>query len=152
MDDRIASFWSRFLQSAAAAGRERPEIYDTMQIGNTPGSADHGAALILSGRKTATSSHPRDYPASGAEPFVGALSIVLDGSGAPVAVVETVEVERRAIASLDAAYARDYAEWDGTAETLRRELAAYNRCDMSERLICERIRVIYPPAADTPPT
>lgn len=59
-----------------------------ISIGGTPELADEGAALILAGTKTATSSAFWDYP-DGRLPFVGALSVLLDGQGRPVGIVET---------------------------------------------------------------
>ena len=147
-DDDVQAFWERFLRSPAAQLVRSPQRYGTMRIGL---NSDAGAKLILDERKTATSSHPSEY---GTErpPFVGALSIVVDGSDQPVAIVETIEVELRKLKDLDDAFAEAYGEWDRTAETLKSELATYYSAfgpseggDAAQgmELLCERFRIIY---------
>jgi len=121
----ISAFWERFLRSPAAQKIADLRLYDTMRVGSSPIDADHGAALILAEEKTATSSHPSEYGEHPGRPFVGALSIVLDGSDRPIAVVETLEVHLRKLSHLDEAFARDYGEWDKTAKTLKAQLEAY---------------------------
>lgn len=143
MESNIAEFWSRFLASPAAARLRAPVFYDVMRIGSSEASANHGARLILSGRKTATSSPPGDYPSPEAWPYEGALSVLLDGSSDPVAVIETTQVVLRRLGTLDDAFARAYGEWDGTARRLRDELAAHYGCGAGQDLICETFRVIF---------
>ncbi len=150
-DDDLQAFWERFLRSPAARLVCSPQCYGTMRVGLSPDDADAGAELILDERKTATSSHPSEYGTQG-PPFVGALSIVVDGSDQPVAIVETIEVELRKLKDLDDAFAEAYGEWDQTAETLRSELATYYSAfrpseggDAAQgmELLCERFRIIY---------
>src|SRR5687767_13928880 len=59
---------------------EEARYFAPMPIGGTPSVADSGAAAILDGIKTATSSAPWEYP-DGRIPFAGALSVLLDGQG-----------------------------------------------------------------------
>lgn len=148
----VRAFWNRFRESDAAQRHKDPRLYDTMRVGSSAEDADRGAALILENWKTATSSHPDEYDANTPPPFVGALSVVLDGSDLPVAVVETTEVELRRIADIDEAFAGDYGEWDGTAATLKSQLEAFHRdraagsadgAGPGMQLLCERFRVIY---------
>jgi uncharacterized protein YhfF len=63
---------------AAAFPGQHARFFLSMRIGGTPDLADQGAALILDGTKTATSSPFWDYP-DGCGPFVGALSALRDG-------------------------------------------------------------------------
>jgi uncharacterized protein YhfF len=136
----VAAFWERFLASGAAPAGAR--FCDAFAIGGADESADAGAALILSGRKTATSSLLSDYPPGG-EPFVGAPSVLLAGGGRPVAVVETVQARRLTLDALDEGLAADDGERDRTLATLRRGLAAYDALDAETPLPCERFRVIW---------
>ena len=71
---------------------EEARYFRPMSIGGAPEHADEGAALILSGVKTLTSSPFWDYP-DGKIPFVGALSVLLDGARRPRGIVETTRVE-----------------------------------------------------------
>lgn len=149
---QTAAFWSAFLRSVdepAAAAR----FYEVFQVGEGGADADHGARAILDGRKTATSSLIWEYEAQGRRPpTVGALSIVEDGSGKPVCVVETTWLEVMAFDAVDPSLARDYGEWDGTLEAWRRECWAYYTAQCRAlgrtpspgmKLLCERFRVIY---------
>ena len=88
---------------------EEARYFLTMSIGKTPANANEGAALILDGTKTATSSPFWDYP-NGRIPFVEALSVLLDGSRVPRGIVETNRVEIVRFGSVNAQLARDYGE------------------------------------------
>jgi uncharacterized protein YhfF len=63
----------------AAFPGEEARHFLPMSIGSALEHADEGAVLILNGTKTLTSSPFWDYP-DGKIPFVGALSVLLDGS------------------------------------------------------------------------
>jgi uncharacterized protein YhfF len=60
----IAAFWREFLASVPNATDAAARFYESFRIGDTTDSADAGAALILSGVKTATSSLLLEYQAS----------------------------------------------------------------------------------------
>src|SRR4029079_15517117 len=101
--------------------------YEVFRIGDGIDDANEGAALIAQGLKTATSSLLWAYEAAGkALPEAGHLSIVADGAGTPVCVVETTAVAIRAFAEIDAAFAFDYGEWDRTLETWKDRCWAIN--------------------------
>jgi uncharacterized protein YhfF len=78
-----------------------------MKIGSTRQSADEGAALILAGIKTAMSA-PRWHFRAGRSPFVGALSVLRDGSDTPRGVVETTRLENLVFSAVDATFALAY--------------------------------------------
>ena len=148
-----AAFWTGYLDSPGAPKDAPDRLYGTCRIGDSAESADAGARLVLAGRKTATSSLLWEYEAGGeAPPAVGALTILEDGEGRPVCVFETSEVEIRAFSAVDAAFAADYGEWDGSLATWRRACWGYYAAacaglgrtpaqDMP--LVCERFRVVY---------
>ena len=121
-----------------------------MTIGRTPASADEGAALILNGTKTATSSPFWDYP-DGRIPFVGALSVLLDGSQMPRGIVETTRVDIIRFGSVDAELAYAYGEGPRTLEWWARVMGDYYRASAAQRgavftdnteIICEWIAVV----------
>ena len=97
-----------------------------MAIGSTPASMEEGAALILAGTKTATSSPFWDYP-DGRIPFVGALSVLIDGARRPRGIVETTRIRIMRLGEADAAFARDYGEGERTLGWWRREIGAWYR-------------------------
>jgi uncharacterized protein YhfF len=126
---------------------------EVFRIGHSPEAADEGAGLIKQGVKTGTSSLLWVYQATNKPlPEVGSLSIVTNGHGDPVCVVETITVEIKGFAEVDAAFAYDYGEWDRTLETWRAYYWAFNapRCHALKAptpempLVCERFIVVYP--------
>lgn len=155
LDAKTTAFWQAYLASLSHAADAVGRFYEVFCIGESAESADEGATLIKQGMKTATSTLLWEYRAANKPlPEVGSLSIVTDGSGCPVCVVETVAVEIRGFADVDASFARDYGEWDGTLESWRAACWAYytEQCralgkaptpDMP--LVCERFHVVYPP-------
>jgi len=98
----------------------------SMSIGGTPDEADEGAALILDGTKTATSSAFWDYP-DGRIPFVGALSVLLDGQQRAVAVIETLSVRAVRFCEVTDEMARAYGEGERTLEWWRRVMGNWYR-------------------------
>ena len=97
-----------------------------MSIGGTQEVADDGAALILQGTKTATSSPFWDYP-DGRIPFVGALSVLLDGRRRPVGIVETVGVETVRFRDITTEMASAYGEGERTLAWWRRVIGGWYR-------------------------
>jgi uncharacterized protein YhfF len=134
----------------AAFPSENARYFASMSIGHTPETADEGAALILDGIKTTTSSAHWEYP-DGRIPFVGALSVLLDGKGHPRAIVETERVEIKPFRTVDEAFAHAYGEGDRTLEWFWSEMGAWYR-DTAARhgehfsddtpIICEWITVV----------
>jgi uncharacterized protein YhfF len=110
----------------AAFPSEETRYFTPMSIGSTPSNANAGAAAILNGTKTATSSPFWDYP-NGKIPFVGALSILLDGQGQARAIVETGRVEIMPFGAVDEEFARAYGEGDRTLDWWRSEIGAWYR-------------------------
>jgi uncharacterized protein YhfF len=144
----------------AAFPGQSARFFLAMSIGGTPESADHGAALILHGTKTATSSPFSDYP-DGCIPFAGALSVLLDGRGDPVGIVETTRVEAVRFRDVTESMARAYGEGDRTLAWWRREIGGWYRdkaaregCAFSEddEILWEWIAVVrrLQPGSGTP--
>ena len=103
---------------------EEARYFLPMSIGSAPEHADEGAALILSGVKTLTSSPFWDYP-DGKIPFVGALSVLLDGARRPRGIVETTRVEIMPFQAITEEIAQAYGEGERTADWWRREMGAF---------------------------
>jgi len=110
----------------AAFPGEAARYFLPMSIGSTPEAADEGAVLILNGTKTLTSSPFWDYP-DGKIPFVGALSVLLDGSRRPRGIVETTRVQIMPFGAITEAMARAYGEGECTVEWWRRVMGAFYR-------------------------
>jgi uncharacterized protein YhfF len=90
-------------------------------FGGTPEMADQLLALVLAGTKTAGASQLWDYEAAGDPlPEVGDLSIVLDGSEVPRALVRTSDVRVVPFDEVDEEHARLEGEGDLTLDYWRR--------------------------------
>lgn len=83
-------------------------------IGTNGAEADEGAMAILNGTKTLTSSPFWDF-ADGCIPFVGALSVLLNGSRQPVAIVRTTRIEIMPFNAISDELAFAYGEGERTA-------------------------------------
>ncbi len=130
---------------AIETGARVPEAYrdcPSFAFGDSPALADELAGLVVSGRKRATVMTPDDPN----RPVLGQLSLVLDGKGRPVCVIETSELTSRRFDEIDAAFAfaegegdRTLASWRASHERYFRRLGVFAP-DMT--LICERFRVV----------
>ncbi|HEY8607886.1 MAG TPA: ASCH domain-containing protein [Noviherbaspirillum sp.] len=140
MDSHTAT---ALLEATCPGQSER--FFSPLTIGDTPESADHGAELILSGVKTATSSAFWDYP-DGRIPFAGALSLLLGAHARPRAVLETQRIEVLRFGDIDEAFAAAYGEGDRTLAWFKAEIGAWYRRSAARcgerftddtRIICE---------------
>jgi uncharacterized protein YhfF len=115
----------RHVLEAAFPGEEA-RFFPPISIGSTPETADEGAALILNGLKTLSSSSFWDYP-DGKIPFVGALSVLLDGSQRPRGIIETTRVKIMAFGAITDEMAIAYGEGERTVEWWRRVMGDFYR-------------------------
>ena len=117
--NRMDAELRRVLESAYPG--EEARYFSPMSIGSAPEHADEGAVLILNGVKTLTSSAFWNYP-DGKIPFVGALSVLVDGAGRPRGIVETTRVEIMPFQAINEDMAQDYGR---TADWWRRVMGEF---------------------------
>jgi uncharacterized protein YhfF len=149
----IEAYWRSYLDTLPAASPTRNEQYVAEGWGDSPRMADELGALIASGTKTATCSALWEYKAEGEPlPSVGLKTIVLDGNGDPLCIVETTEVKVQPYDEVDARFAYEEGEGDRSLAYWRdahwrffsRTLPNVGREPTTEMpLVCERFRVIY---------
>ena len=120
---------------------EEARYFLPMSIGSTQNHADEGAALILSGLKTLTSSPFWDYP-DGKIPFVGALSVLLDGARRPRGIIETTRLEIMPFQAITEEMAQAYGEGERTANWWRREMVVSYQ---PRRCVTEKPSPMRPP-------
>ena len=154
LGSKSETFWRDYLASVPDAAAAVGKFYEAFRVGNTKLSADEGAKLIQKGIKSATSSLLWQYETQNKPlPRPGSLSIVEDGDGAPICVVETTFVEIRRFVEVDSAFAYAYGEWDRTLAMWREQCWIYYKDECRQLgkepshdmpLVCERIRVVYP--------
>lgn len=122
-------------------------------FGDTPELADELLALVLDGTKSATADLLWSYQAVDEPvPAVGGLSIVLDGSGAPRALLRTTKVDVVPYSAVTAEHARLEGEGDRTLASWRAEHERYFRRTLPSGrtfsddvpVVCERFTVLYP--------
>jgi uncharacterized protein YhfF len=146
------AFWAAFLEANPTyRGREPADVF---AFGDHRAIADELAELVRRGVKRGTTTSleamRRELAAS---PEPGALSIVLRGDGTPVCVIETVETFRTTFGEVDAAFAADEGEGDGSLAHWREahedffgreaESLGYAFTPGLE-VECERFRVVWP--------
>jgi uncharacterized protein YhfF len=121
-------------------------------FGSTPQGADELLALVLDGTKTATASALWDYEAEGeALPEVGSLSILVDGSGHPRALITTTDVEVVPFDEVDDEHAflegegdRSLTHWREVHEQFFADVATHDRGFRSDMpVVLERFKVVY---------
>lgn len=151
---RIEAYWHSYLATLPANSPVCDEEYEAEGWGDSPEMADELGALIAAGTKIATCSALWEYEAEGeALPEVGTKTIVLDGRGEPLCIIETTEVEIRAYDEVDERFVYDEGEGNRSLEYWREaHWSFFSRTlpnigkepapDMP--LVCERFRVVYP--------
>ena len=152
-EDHVEAYWRRYLDTLPPDSPVREETYLAEGWGDSPRMADELGGLIKNGTKTATCSALWEYEAGGEDlPEVGVKTVVLDGHGDPLCIVETTEVEIRPYDEVDAQFAHDEGEGDRTLAYWReahrsffsRTLPRVGREFTPQTpLVCERFRAVY---------
>jgi uncharacterized protein YhfF len=153
MSELIERFWQSYLATLPKNSTHHEARYRAESWGDNPQLADELAGLIVSGRKTATCSALWEYQSEGSPiPVVGALTVLLSGSGKPLAIVETTEATIRAYQDVDAEFAKEEGEGDLSLEYWReghwrffsRALARIGKTPALDiPFVCEKFRVVY---------
>jgi uncharacterized protein YhfF len=152
-EETIKAYWQKFLSSLPADSPYHAKIYISEGWGDSPEMADELGGLIAQGAKTGTCSALWEWEAEGNSiPEVGLVTIVLDGKGDPLCIVETTEIFIRKYNEVNADFARAEGEGDLSLEYWReahrnffsRVLPKFGR-EFSEEmpLVCERFKVIF---------
>src|SRR5512138_95990 len=111
--ETVKKYWEQFLAGLPPDSPYRTKTYVAEGWGDSPAMADELGALIAHGSKTATCSALWEWEAEGNPiPRPGLVTIVLDGGGEPLCIVEAVEVSIRKYNEVDADFAREEGEGD----------------------------------------
>ena len=152
-EETIKTYWQTFLASQSADSLYHVKSYVAEGWDDSPTMADELGALIIQGIKTATCSALWEWEAEGNSiPESGLITIVLDGRGEPLCIVESTEISIRKYHEVDANFAREEGEGDLSLNYWReahrnffsRVLPKVGK-EFSEEmpLVCERFRLIY---------
>jgi uncharacterized protein YhfF len=146
-------FWERYLGTLPAGHHPRDARPDVFALGGSPSLADELAALVQTGRKRATVSLPVEFTSEGLPlPTPGDVSIVTRADGTPVAIIELTEVRHVPFHGVDAAFAADEGEGDGTLAWWQAAHGRYfgrvsarvgGNFDETALMICQRFRLLW---------
>ena len=153
MTESAQAFWQCYLRTLPPEHPHRHVRADAFAFGDSPGLADELAALVQAGRKRATASLPVEFAAERLPlPIPGDVSIVTQSDGTPVAIIELVEVRHVPFEAVDAAFAADEGEGDGTLawwQAAHRKyfgrVCARLGCEFDEAVpvVCQRFRLVW---------
>jgi uncharacterized protein YhfF len=152
-EEQVKAYWQNFLSILPPVSPYRTTSYTSEGWGDSPELADELGDLIFRGIKTATCFALWEWEAEGKPiPEKGLLTVVLDGHGGPLCIVETTEVSIRKYNEVDAEFAQAEGEGDFSLDYWRqahrkffsRTLPKIGK-EFSEEmpLVCERFQVIY---------
>lgn len=115
--EAVTTYWGAVRDTIPGAPEATPAAW---AFGATAAHADGLLALVLAGTKTATAGAYDDYTVEGeAIPVPGDLSIILDGTGTPRAVIRTTHVDTVRFDAVTAAHAHAEGEGDRTLAAWR---------------------------------
>ena len=151
--ETVNAYWQKFLSTIPADSPYRTKTFISEGWGDSPEMADELGELIAQGIKTGTCSALWEWEFENDPiPSAGLITIVLDGRGEPLCIVETVDVSIRRYNEVDADFARSEGEGDLSLAYWReahrnffsRILPKIGK-EFSEDmpLVCERFRLIY---------
>jgi uncharacterized protein YhfF len=153
MEPSVLQFWRDYL-AGLPPSQPRPQApVDVFAFGDSKELADELAALVREGVKTATCSALWCYEEDQKPiPQKGELSIVIDGNGAPVAIIETVEIFLAPFNEVTERFAWEEGEGDRSLAYWRqahrnffgRQRFKDRGFDEGMPLVCERFRVLHP--------
>ena|SRR5687768_2385566 len=154
MTEDIVAYWKKFLSTLPSDSPYHSKTYIAEGWGDNHELADELGTLIAQGTKIATCSAVWEWEAEGNPiPEVGYITVVLNGRGEPLCIVETIEISIRKYNEVDADFAREEGEGDLSLNYWREAHRNYfSRVlhkigkEFSEDmpLVCERFRIIYP--------
>jgi uncharacterized protein YhfF len=142
--------WGSFRQAAGVD----TDAYDVFAFGDSPAMADELADLVLHGPKRATAGLLLEFERDNEPvPRDGGYSVVVDGRGRPVCVIQTTQVQVNPLREVDAGFAWDEGEgertlvwWlDAHRRYFRRRCAELG-VDFSDELptVFERFELVWP--------
>ena len=152
-EEQVKAYWQKFLSILLPDSPYQTKNYTAEGWGDSPEMADDLGDLIARGVKTATCSALWEWQAEGKPiPINGLITVVLDGGGNPLCIVETTEVTIRKYNEVDDEFAQAEGEGDFSLEYWRqahrnffsRTLPKIGKEFTEDMpLVCERFQVIY---------
>ena len=153
MEEKVTAYWQEFMSVLPPDSPYRTKTFIAEGWGDSPEMADELGELIARGIKTATCSALWEWEAEGNPiPQKGQITVVVNGEGHPLCIVETTEVTIRQYNEVDSDFAQAEGEGDFSLDYWReahrnffsRTLPKIGREFKEDMpLVCERFQVIY---------
>jgi uncharacterized protein YhfF len=150
----INAVWQRYLDSLPSGHLHRSLKPDAFAFGGEGPLGDELGALVLSGKKRATTSLPIEFTSLGeALPKVGDVSIILNGKLQPIAIIERTDVKTVPFNLVDNDYAMIEGEGDGSLQYWRESHIDYfgsirDRFGVTFNentpVICQQFKILWP--------
>jgi uncharacterized protein YhfF len=147
----VVAFWETFQKTDNQLGPDTP--YEVWHFGDSQELADELAELVVSGKKTATTSLYWEYEAEGeALPWTGSYSVITNFDGTPRGVIQTTEVRILPFDEVEADFAAHEGEGDLSQDFWRKAhwLVFSRTCarlglapNSKMPVVCERFRLLY---------
>ena len=144
-------YWADFVTATGNVGAD----YTVVTFGHTTAMANELVALVISGKKRATTSLLLEY-ATGYEPVpqMGDFIVVVDGGSRPRCIWRTTQIVVKPLIDVDDAFAWDEGEGDRTRDTwlsahreyfsAQAQREGFAMCDTIEAVF-ERFEIVWPP-------
>ena len=153
MEEKVTAYWQEFMSVLPPDSPYRTKTFIAEGWGDSPEMSDELGELIARGIKTATCSALWEWEAEGNPiPQKGQITVVVNGEGHPLCIVETTEVTIRQYNEVDSDFAQAEGEGDFSLDYWReahrnffsRTLQKIGREFKEDMpLVCERFQVIY---------
>ena len=151
----VAVLWAEYLGTLPESARSvlgEPEVW---AFGDGPELADELGALVKQGIKTATADLVWTVEFEGRSvPKAGDYSVILDGAGDPLCIIETTSVTIQPYEDVPPEFAYDEGEGDRSLDYWRQAHWRYfgRRCadigrqpSLTMPVVCEHFRLVYRP-------
>jgi uncharacterized protein YhfF len=149
----IENYWNKYLATLPLEVPLHNKTYVAESLGDTPELADRLGQLVIMGIKTGTCSALWEWEAEGKPiPLPGQLTILLDGKGEPMCIIETTEVFACRFNAVDEEFAYTEGEGDRSLEYWQEAHKQYfirmlpkigKQFSEDMPLVCEQFKIIY---------
>ena len=141
---RVEAFWDEFVAATGIDGE-----HTAWGFGSGPEMATELGLLVRDGPKRATASLRSEYAPGEPLPVEGQLGVILDGSGVPLCVIRTTNVETRRFGDVDEEFAWTEGEGDRSLAYWRQahvEFFASQGVAVSDDddVVLERFELLWP--------
>lgn len=148
----VKAFWHAYI-ATLPEDAEPPKEYEAWGFGDSSEMRDQLGALVEKGIKTATCCSLQGLELTNEPvPQEGELSIIIDGRGEPLCIIETISVEIKPYNEVSTDFAHAEGEGDRSLEYWREAHKRFFTREGAREgysfeetmpLVCERFRLVY---------